>query len=124
MLMSLGMFVFELPTLPFNELQQRTSYRHGRSPRFGARDANQFLGPGDETISLAGTIPMEVAGNLDSIVELKDMASTGEAWPLVDGVGVVHGDFVIEDIDERKSHFIAGGVPKLLDFTISLRRVD
>lgn len=124
MLMSLGMFTFELATLPFQDLGRKTDWRHGTSPRFGARPASQYLGPGDETVTLSGVLVPGVAGAASSLATLKDMAGQGEAFPLVDGTGVVHGAFTIGTIDERQSNFTLGGIARKIDFTIELRRVS
>lgn len=124
MLMSLGMFTFELATLPFQELGQKTEWRHGSTARFGARPAHQYLGPGDDSISLSGALVPGVAGAYSAIDTLKQMGDQGENWPLVDGLGKVHGNFEIASIDERKSVFMTGGAPRKIDFTVELRRVS
>lgn len=124
MLFSLGMFPFSIGTLAFDELQRRTSWRHATSPRVGARDASQYVGPGEETITLPGTVFREIADGQVSIDELRRMADTGEAWALVDGTGRVYGAYVIVAVDERQKHFLPGGVALRIDFAIDLLRVD
>lgn len=124
MLFSLGLFPFSIDTLAFDELQRRASWRHATSPRVGARDAAQFVGIGEETISLPGTVYREIADGQVSLDALRTMASTGDPWALVDGNGRVYGAFVITAIDERQKTFVAGGVPLRIDFAIDLLRVD
>ncbi len=124
MLMALGMFIFDLPTLAHNELQRRASWRHTRSARVGARDATQYVGPGEETVSLSGAVYAEIADGRVSIDDLRDMAASGEAWPLLDGTGTLFGDYVIEAIDERHAHLMTGGRAQRIDFAIDLLRVD
>ncbi|WP_312312358.1 phage tail protein [Sphingobium yanoikuyae] len=124
MLMALGMFIFDLPTLAHNELQRRASWRHARSPRVGARDATQYVGPGEEKVSLSGAVYAEIADGRVSIDDLRDMAASGEAWPLLDGSGTVFGDYVIEAIDERHAYLMTDGRAQRIDFAIDLLRVD
>ncbi|WP_367349690.1 phage tail protein [Sphingobium yanoikuyae] len=124
MLMALGMFIFDLPTLAHNELQRRASWRHARSARVGARDATQYVGPGEETVSLSGAVYAEIADGRVSIDDLRDMAASGEAWPLLDGTGTVFGDYVIEAIDERHAYLMTDGRAQRIDFAIDLLRVD
>jgi len=124
MLMALGMFIFDLPTLAHDELQRRASWRHARSPRVGARDATQFVGPGEETVSLSGAVYAEITDGRVSIDDLRDMAASGEAWPLLDGTGTVFGDYVIEAIDERHAYLMTDGRAQRIDFAIDLLRVD
>jgi len=124
MLMALGMFIFDLPTLAHDELQRRASWRHARSPRVGARDATQYVGPGEETVNLSGAVYAEIADGRVSIDDLRDMAASGEAWPLLDGTGTVFGDYVIEAIDERHAYLMTDGRAQRIDFAIDLLRVD
>ncbi|MCI4588597.1 phage tail protein [Sphingobium sp. BYY-5] len=123
-LMALGMFLFEIGTLPYDELQRKTDWRHVRSGRVGARDATQFLGVGDETISLSGAVYAEIADGRVSLDDLRAMADDGEALPLIDGTGAVFGNFVIEAIDERHAFLMSDGRPRRIDFGIDLLRVD
>jgi hypothetical protein len=123
MLMALGMFIFDLPTLAHDELQRRASWRHARSARVGARDATQFVGPGEETINLSGAVYAEITDGRVSIDDLRTMAASGEAWPLLDGTGTVFGDFVIEAIDERHAYLMTDGRAQRIDFAIDLLRV-
>lgn len=123
-LMALGMFLFEIGTLPFEELQRRTSWHHARAARVGARDATQFVGPGDETVSLSGSVYTELTDGRVSINDLRAMADDGEALPLVDGSGTVYGNYVITDLDERHAHLMSDGTPRRIDFGLDLLRVD
>lgn len=124
MLMSLGMFGFELPTLAFQELGKKTEWRHASTDRFGARPASQYLGPGSDAVSLSGTLLPGTSGTFGALATLKDMGDQGDGFPLVDGTGVVHGAFAILSIDERQSVFIEGGIPRRIDFTIELKRLS
>lgn len=123
-LMSLGMFVFSIPTLAYDQLQRRTDYRHARTGRVGARDATQFLGPGEETVSLSGTVYAEIADGENLIDQLRAMAAEGEVWPLLSATGRVFGSYVITNIDERQQHFFPDGTPRAVDFGLDLLRVD
>lgn len=123
-LCSLGMFVFQIPTLAFHELQRRTNWRHARNARVGARDATQFAGPGDETISLSGTVYDEICDGRANLDQLRDMAAKGDAYLLITGDGTVVGSFVIEGIDERHAAIKEDGTPRATDFGIDLLRVD
>jgi phage protein U len=124
MMMSLGLFLFSLPTLAYQELQRRTDYRHAQQARVGARDASQFLGPGDETIALNGTAMAELQDGQASLDALREMGASGEAWSLVDGTGRAYGAYVIIELDERHHEFHADGTARQIDFGIDLRRVD
>lgn len=123
MMMALGQFVFSLPTLAYQQLQRQRNWRHAGTSRVGARAANQFLGPGDDTINLQGTVLPEF-GNRAGLVDIAKMADSGAAWALVDGQGAVYGQWVITDLSEDGTLFDRNGHPKRLAFTIALKRVD
>lgn len=124
MLMALDQFVFELNTAAYQELQRRTSWKHRAASRIGARDARQFLGLGEETITLSGVMAPELIGDLGSLDDLRTMADSGAAYAMVDGAGYVYGAFVIEDMNESQSLHYEDGTPRRIEWSISLARVD
>lgn len=124
MLMSLGQFVFQLQDLAYSELARATEWRHASNSRVGARPALQYVGPGDDTITLSGVLAPEVAGTLQSLVTLRAMADAGDAYAMVDGAGRIFGAWVIERIEESGSAFTQDGIARRTAFTIALRRSD
>lgn len=124
MMMSLGLFVFSLPTLAYQELQRRTSWEHAENKRVGVRASSQFVGPGADTITLGGLLVPDVAGSPSSIAELREMGDEGGNWPLVSGTGEVLGAWRIDSLDETQTLFFQDGVARRTDFSITLTRVD
>lgn len=124
MMMALGTFVFSLADLAYQELQRSTGWRHGSSERIGARAARQYLGPGDDTIQLSGLVAPELTGDPASLDLLRSMADDGQPLSLVDGAGIVHGAFVIEDLQETRTLFFSDGAARRIEFQLSLTRVD
>ena len=124
MLAALGMFIFDTDTTLFDELTRRRSWRHGRTERFGARAASQYLGPGEDQVTLSGKLIPELAGSYSSIEKLVEMADTGEAYPLADGLGNILGSLTIETIDEQHGNLIDNGRARIIDFNIDLKRAD
>lgn len=121
-MLSLGLFVFGLDTIAYQELSRRTDWRHAANDRLGARAAYQFLGPGFDTISLPGVLMPELTGPNASLQQIRDMAETGDAYPLVQSDGSVIGPYMITAVDERKSLFLPGGGARKIDFVIELER--
>ncbi len=124
MMMSFGTFVFSMSTAAYQELQRQQAWRYGAGERVGARAALQFLGPGEDTIQLAGLIAPELTGTRASLDTLRDLADGGEALPLVDGAGKVYGNYVIQQLAETSSLFFKDGVPRRIEFQLSLKRGD
>lgn len=123
MLAALGLFVFELATIPFGEVQRRRDWRHEPVKLVGARDQSQFVGPGDDLITLSGILVPGVAGSFAAIDTLVDMAGAGENYTFVDGAGRVWGEYAILALDTRSKYLMIDGVARMIDFALDLRRI-
>ncbi|MDI5893068.1 phage tail protein [Halomonas rhizosphaerae] len=124
MMMAYGMFVFALGTAPYQELQRQTAWRHEGQGRVGKRPARQYLGPGDDTITLTGTLLPHFTGGQQNLNQLRQMAAEGAAWPLIEGNGTFYGLYVIESLNENKSHQMRDGSAQRIGFSLTLQRVD
>ena len=124
MMMALGLYVFSLHTAAYQDFQRQTNWRHPGSSRVGAAPARQYVGKGEDTITLSGLIVPEIAGERLSLDALRLMADTGKAWPLVEGTGRIYGSWVIESISETATLFFKDGAPRRIEFTLTLQRAD
>ncbi|MCU8013626.1 phage tail protein [Shewanella sp. SM74] len=124
MMMTLGFFVFSRLTVPYQTSQHEMVWRHPTNSRVGARPSAQFLGVGDETLTLSGVLMPEITGGELSLEALRKMADTGKAYPLIEGRGTVTGFFVFEKISKGRSEFFSDGAARKIEFTIELKRVD
>ncbi|WJV54487.1 phage tail protein [Prodigiosinella aquatilis] len=124
MMMVLGLFVFTLKTIPYQELQRQRSWRHPTNNRVGYRPVAQFLGPDNDTITLQAVLLPQVTGGKLSLLVLEQMAETGKAWALLEGSGTIYGMYVIESMSETRSQFFSDGNARRIEFTLTLKRVD
>jgi uncharacterized protein len=124
MQMSLGLFMFSLPTIVFQDLKHKRDVRYAANERIGNPDAWQFIGPGRESISLSGNTAHGINRPSLSYALLNRMMQAGKAYPLIDGLGNVYGQYIILSIDTGKGNFRKFGQPIKTDFTIELQRVD
>jgi len=124
MMMTLGMMVFMRQTLPYQGLQHNVDYRWPTNSRVGQRATVQFLGPGDEKITLSGVLLPEITGGKISLVTLKTLADLGRTWPLIGGDGTIYGMYVVTDFSENRSEFFSDGSARRIEFTLNLLRVD
>jgi hypothetical protein len=123
MILALDQFVFGMENLPWQELQRQTQWKHRGNSRVGARDSRQYLGPGDDMLTITGVLVPEITGNASSLEDLRTMADSGGAYALVDANGLVYGAFIIEAVSEgQTSHNRTSA--RRIDFTVGLTRVD
>ncbi|EAA6074104.1 phage tail protein [Salmonella enterica subsp. enterica serovar Monschaui] len=120
MMMVLGLYVFMLRTVPYQELQYQRSWRHA----VNSRPSTQFLGPDNDSLTLSGVLLPEITGGRLSLLALEQMAEQGKAWPLIEGSGTIYGMFVIESLGQTKTEFFESGTPRRIEFTLTLKRVD
>lgn len=121
---ALGLFVFALDSLPYQQLQRNAQWRHPANSRVGLRPARQYAGPGDDTLTLTGTLYPELTGGQLSLELVRYMADQGKSWPLVQGDGTYYGMWVIESLDETATLFFTDGRARKIEFTLKLARVD
>lgn len=124
MMMVYGLFVFGLSSAAYQDLQRQTQWRHASQSRVGARPSRQFLGPGNDTITLTGTLLPEFTGGQPHLDELRRLADEGKGWPLIEGTGENYGTYVIESLSERKSRFFRDGAAASIEFDLQLSRID
>ncbi|WP_421594986.1 phage tail protein [Rahnella sp. PD4] len=124
MMLVLGMFVFQLQTLPYQSLQRDVDYRWPANNRIGLRPLPQFLGVNEEKITLSGVLLPEITGGKLSLLTLNLMADQGMVWPLLDGSGTIYGLFLINSVSETQTEFFSNGMARKIEFTLTLTRVD
>ena len=123
-MMMLGGFQFCILTAAYQELNRHSEYKWPSHHRFGQRPSSQFVGIGEETITLAGIIYPEYRGGFQQVEQMRSMAGRGQPLLLVDGLGKLWGRWVIEAIDEKQSLFAAFGAPRKQEFNLQLRRFN
>lgn len=120
MMMALGLFIFELSTAAYQELQRTTAWRHPSNNRVGNTPAYQFTGKDEETINLSGGIYPEITGYQNSLDMLRNMGDTGKQYILIEGTGKIYGLVVIKEVKETRSNFFHNGGTRKISFSVSL----
>lgn len=123
-MMSLGGFRFGLNTAAYQELSRTAEQRWAAQDRFGQMAALQHTGPGPETMTLPGVVYPEFRGGPGQLDRMRELAGRGKPLQLITGTGRVLGRYVIERVEERQSVFAAAGLPRKVEFTLSLRLQD
>jgi len=120
-MMALGDFRFSLDTAAFQSLERTSSWRWDAIDRMDAAPGQQFCGPGEDTVSMNGTIYPAYRGGLGQVAAMRAEAAKGQALLLVDGTGGVWGRYCITEIRETRETFFSNGVPRKIDFGITLK---
>jgi phage protein U len=120
-LMSLGLFAFSLQTAPFETLKRETAWRWAAKDRVGRAPAYQSLGPGEDSLTIDGTLIPTVTGGTANLDKLREMMSSGKAWILTAGTGQVMGKWFIEKVSETRSHMVINGAPRKIEFSLTLK---
>ncbi|EFO3580853.1 oxidoreductase [Escherichia coli] len=124
MMMIYGMFVFELRTLPHQQLQQNKSWRHVKNERINRSASWQYIGSGEDQMTLSGVLYPEITGGEVSLSLLNTQAYTGCPWPLIDGTGQIYGMYVITGIQTTRSELDRYGKARKIEFSVSFQRCD
>ena len=119
-LLTLGSYQFSMDTAAHDALQRSKTYRWATQQRLTREPASQYVGPGKETISIAGKIYPHFRGGLTQIQALRDEADRGEPLTLVDGRGNNLGQWCIKSIQDKEKDFVREGLPRCIEFSVAL----
>ena len=123
-LMLLGPFRFSLSTACYDELSRSSQWDWPEVPRVGAMPALQFTGPRNETMTMTGRIIPGFTGGVEQLAQMRLLAGFGRPWFLVDGMGRVHGNWVIESVSDSGTAHFKDGMPRIVQFEIALKKYD
>lgn len=118
----LGPFRFDVRNAPLTSLKRDSDYRWAAQERALRAPGMQFLGPGEDQITLSATVyPLVLSpGGINQIAGLRSAARTGARYPLVAISGEVFGLWVITGIEEEQTYFAPTGEPQKIECSISL----
>lgn len=123
-MMKLGAFSFSLDTAAYQKLSRSSRYQWAAQSRVGQHEALQFTGYGEDAITVTGRIYPGWRGGTGQLDAMRSQAGKGEPLMLVDGLGHVHGRWVILGIEEEADTFAPAGVPRRQRFTLQMRFYD
>jgi len=123
-MMQLGSYQFGIDTAAYQEFSRSTEYRWPSQERVGQMDALQYTGPGSDSVTLTGLVFPEWNGGTGQLDDMRREASKGEPLIMVDGLGRIHGQWVIERVEETQSTFAQRGVARRQAFTLQIRKYD
>ena len=123
-LLLFGPFRFSLGTAAFDELTRTSGYDWKEIERVGAAPAMQFTGAKADTINLRGRIIPGFTGGVEQVAQMRALAGLGRPMFMVDGMGRVHGNWVIESVTDTGTRHFRDGYPRMVTFELALKRYD
>lgn len=120
MMLSLGGYLFSVNTGSYQQLQHTTGARWASSDRLNGAPALQTTGLPATALTLNGVIyPRTVLEKL-SFIQLRASAQTRKPQWLVDGTGLVWGQWVINELQEQHTVFWPNGQARKITFELQL----
>lgn len=104
-----------------------TSLRYSKESRWsvveciGKIPSLQNIGQGVENIDLECTIYLHNFNGREQLKNMKEAEKDQVPHVLVDSLGNVLGQFVITRLEERQMYFFPNGLPKKVEFSLSLK---
>ncbi|MBG6247347.1 MULTISPECIES: phage tail protein [Symbiopectobacterium] len=124
MMMVYGLLVFELKTLPHQQLRQSKQCRHVKNERINRSAKWQYIGAGEDQITLDGILYPEITGGEMSLTALNTQAYSGRPWPLIEGTGQIYGMYVLTGMQTTRTELDRYGKAKKIAFSLSFQRCD
>ena len=121
-MMKLGDYKFMIPLAVYQTLERTTEWKWPSQSRFLLGPSSQFVGNGEDRITLTGVILPEWRGGTGQIDRFREMGGMGQSYLLVGGLGRIFGQWFIESVNEKQSLFAAFGTPRKQEFTLTLRK--
>lgn len=119
----LGAFAFEAEGLGFTDLSRRVQTPWADIAVAQTLNQQQWTGPTSEEVTIKGVLfPAEFPASLSGITAA---AQSGLPMMLVSGdsdLGLIHGMFTVQGIDEDRSHHDGGGRAHRKAYTLTLKR--
>ncbi|WP_254229436.1 phage tail protein [Wolbachia pipientis] len=115
-MLSFGPYKFTLISLKYNK-ENRWSVIEciGKTPLL------QNIGQRVENIELEGVIYFNNLNGINRLNSIKEAEKDQKPNTLVDGLGNVLGQFVITRLEEKQTYFFPNGLPKKVEFSLSLK---
>ncbi len=126
MLYQLGPLTIE--TFPFetHDVNRRSGADFAAKDVVGVQRPREFMGEGDEKITLIGTLlPLRMAqlcgqSGLKELATLNAIRAAGQPSIFVRGDGANLGWFLVEDMHEHNTKLLATGVGQIIEYELTL----
>lgn len=127
----LGPIRFSVDQAAYQQLQRTTNYTWASQTPLGhpilkylgiGGPKRQYISPGEDSISLNGTMYPQVTGGPSELTLMRLSAGIGIPLPLINASGWIAGFWIIESINETNTEFLDNGKARKIEFSLSLKR--
>lgn len=122
MLYALGPLDFEVAPFNTHEVERSHTADFAAKELLGRRKSHEFVGAGDERITMRGKLFPHKLGGLDELGVLNAIRDSGAPQFLMRGDGEPLGWFLVERVRESSSHLDAQGIGRMIEFEVELLR--
>ncbi|GHS91596.1 tail assembly protein [Alphaproteobacteria bacterium] len=124
MMLALGDYFFSGDTASYQNKAESRNYRWEPQNVIGQCPLYHYMGPGEQDLKLDGVVYSDYHDGLSQLPLMKQAAAKGEPLMLVDGLGNVLGRWVITRLEEKQTTFCANGLPRKVEFSLDLKKVE
>lgn len=119
-MLKLGSMTFSITTAAYSSFKQQWNFNWPTQNRLRNNPAMHYTGEGTRSIDLPGVIYPGKFGELTFIKDMAELAAKGTPLLMVSGTGEVLNYWCISNISETGRHFLPGGIPRKITFSLKL----
>lgn len=124
MLYMLGALAVDTRPFSAEEVRRNASSEIASKPLMQAFPGKEFMGEGDDVITISGQLLPSKIGGLSELEIVHQMRRSGTRFPLLRGDGQRLGWFAITQVSEQHSHLMRDGVGFVVRHTITMTKVE
>ena len=119
-LMALGPFRFGVAASAFDKISRRSSADWASQRLLNRPVAYQYTGPGEESLSISGTLFRHWTGGLEQLAGMRAAQKSGRVMILASADGNVMGPWFIKQVSDNRTYYDRSGRPRKVGFHVRL----
>lgn len=124
MLYSIGSLMLDTRPFSADDMSRNASADFAQKPLMGTMQGKEFMGEGEDRITLSGQLLPFKLGGLTELEMAHSFRVSGQRLPVLRGDGKRLGWYVIESVTERHKDLMRDGVGFFVEHSITLSKVS
>ncbi|MEP2724446.1 MAG: phage tail protein [Roseibium sp.] len=124
MLYMLGAVTVDTAPFSADDFSRSASADFAEKPVIGSLKPSEFMGEGQEQLSLSGQLLPSRIGGLTELETLDEMRRKGARFPVLRGDGTRLGTYALTQISEDHSSLMRDGVGFIIRYRLQMRKVQ